>query len=162
MKTYMYLRSVAGYKYLFFYWKYEMQSILATSIYLSNKHIRRRNLVNYKYLFFPPKYEVWHASKTSSMYPNTNFAFLLVKIIMWGPGHRYIASNTCFCFFTYKNYNVEIAITRLLIVEAFLYNISLAIFTFLLINDRIAAIGILGWSHISIFAFLLVKTVAWG
>ena len=40
-----------------------------------------------------------------------------------------------------------------------LFNISLAVFAFLITNARITVVGVSGWLHVSVFAFFYIKII---
>lgn len=65
------------------------------------------------------------------------------------------------CFFSSacKNYNVGAATlaANIAIVIAFLFNVFLAIFVFLIVDIEIIAVGILNWLYIPIVIFFTYK-----
>lgn len=67
-----------------------------------------------------------------------------------------------FCFSTYKNYNKRAATADMLAAEAYLSNIYLTIFAFLITNKGTTATDMLNLLHVLVFAFLFVKIVIWG
>ena len=61
-----------------------------------------------QYLFTHSKYELQHQPEVWPGYPNTVFAFLLIKILIQKQlCQQLVKPNThiCFCFLAYKNYN---------------------------------------------------------
>ena len=67
-----------------------------------------------------------------------------------------LVADICFHFFNHKNCNEGEVVPA---ARAFLFNILLAIFVFLIANAKAAAASMSNWLHLSIFAFPLVKIV---